>query len=103
MHLKNILEVSERSEEEMTTQTFECLVIMTTPFESSGLFHVSLEIPEGGKIRGRPGLMLAMTLYQREKEMTFEIMKRSLISYEFMLWLNFMLGLNFTFLCLWVC
>ena len=37
----------------MTTQTFECLVIMTTPFEFSGLFHVSLEILEGKEIRGR--------------------------------------------------
>ena len=41
---------------------------MTTPFEFSGLFHVSLEILEGEKIRGRPGLMLTMTLYQREKK-----------------------------------
>jgi len=36
---------------------------MTTPFEFSGL-----EILEGEKIRGRPGLMLTMTLYQREKK-----------------------------------
>ena len=67
MQVKNILEVSERLEEEMTTQTFECLVIMTTPFEFSGLFHVSLEILEREKIRGRHGVILAMTLYQREK------------------------------------
>ena len=40
---------------------------MTTPFEFSGLCHASLEILEGEKIRGRPGLMLPMTLYQREK------------------------------------
>ena len=57
LRLRNILEVSERSEEEMTTQIVECLVTMTTPFEFSGLFHVSLEILEGEKIRGRPGLM----------------------------------------------
>jgi len=62
------LEVSKRLEEEMTTQTFQCKGIMTTPFEFSGLFHVSLEILEGEKIRGRPGLMLTMTLYQREKK-----------------------------------
>ena len=65
--MKNILEVNERSEEEMTTQIFECLDIMTTLFEFNALFLVSLETPEEGKIRGRHGLMLAMTLYQREK------------------------------------
>lgn len=65
--IEEYMEVSEKLEEEMTTQTFECLVIMTTPFEFSGLFHVSLEILEGEKIRGRPGLMLPMTHYQREK------------------------------------
>lgn len=64
----NVLDVSERSEEEMTTQTLECLVIRPTPFAFSSLFHVSLAILEGKKIRGRPGLMLAMTLYQREKK-----------------------------------
>jgi len=62
------LVVSERSEEEITTQTFKCLVIRTAPFEFSSLFHVSVEIIEGKRMRGRPGLMLGMTLYQREKK-----------------------------------
>ena len=51
---------------------------MKTPFEFSGLFHVSLEMLGGEKIGGRLGLMLPMTLYQREKtETTFEMMKQS--------------------------